>query len=536
MSESSTRRRVGLIAVAITVMASTGALAQAPVTAPPMLPAAAPGLPPIPRPPLDTLESAVATQLRVAQESFHALATRDSPTSDLMEAYGVLGQLYHAYELFDSAEASYRSAAYLGPRDHRWRHLLGRLYEQQGRLEDAETELVVARAVQPDYSASAVRLGLVRVQLGKLAEARRAFTAALEIATDPAIDAGLGEAALAERRYADAISHLSSALERAPGATRLHYPLAMAYRGLGSLEEARAHLARRGESGVAPRDPLVEGLRRLLRGERVNMIQGQLAFAAGQFHAAAAAFAAAVAAAPDSVRAYVDLGAALAQSGEVEGGIEALRTAVSLDPANATGHFNLGVLLAGRGDAAAITHFESTLALRPDDSEARRALVAALLASGRDGEAEAHLTRVVDGRGLDEAALMQLVELQARQGRYREALERLDRAYTRWPTYERLGRGLARLLAASPDATIRDGERALKIANVLYNARPVVSHGEVMALALAELGRCAEAVDWQRRLVAAAERAGQPETVAELTPALSRYAAGPPCRPPTEPR
>lgn len=380
-----------------------------------------------------------------------------------------------------------------------------------------------------------MRLGSVLLQRGKLAEARTAFTSALARAPDPAAQAGLGETALAERHFKEAIIHLRAALEKAPEATRLHYSLAMAYRGLGDLDQARRHLEQRGTPGLRPVDPVVDQIAALLRGERVHRLEGQLAYAAGQFEAAAAAFSSAVDAAPESARAHTDLGAALAGLGDADGAIAALEAAVRLDDSSLAGHFNLGVLLAGRNDqAAAIPHFERVLAERDNDLEVRRQLAGALLAVGRLADAEGHLQEVVYADPDDEASLMRLVELQVGQRRYRDALERLERAESESPGRERVRNALARLLAAAPDQSLRDGARALEIGSALYAARPTVAHGETVALALAEVGRCGDAAELQRTLVATAERAGATETVEALTSAVGPYERGTPCRPPSD--
>ena len=54
--------------------------------------------------------------------------------------------------------------------------------------------------------------------------------------------AGLGEIALREGRFNEAVDHLEAALERAPNAAQVYYSLGMAYRGQGRLEQARAQL------------------------------------------------------------------------------------------------------------------------------------------------------------------------------------------------------------------------------------------------------------------------------------------------------
>ena len=88
---------------------------------------------------------------------------------------------------------------------------------------------------------------------------------------------------------------------------------------------------------------------------------------------------------------------------------------------------------------------------------------------------------------------------------------------------------LARMLAACPDAKLRDGPRALQLAMKAYNTKGVVAHGETVALALAELGRCGEAAEWQNRLVTAAARAKDSTLAAQLKQKLNRYQNGVPC-------
>ena len=100
---------------------------------------------------------------------------------------------------------------------------------------------VAARRASPADRAATVRLGQVYLGLNQLRNAREQFDEAA--AVFPALaQHGLGDVALRERRFADAVTHFRSALDRVPQATSIHYQLAMAYRGLGRLDEARSHL------------------------------------------------------------------------------------------------------------------------------------------------------------------------------------------------------------------------------------------------------------------------------------------------------
>ena len=294
------------------------------------------GLDPVPFPSLDGLEPAVAAQLVEARAAFaRAAADASASRGDLGAAYGELARLFHAYELFASAEPAYRNAARLQPSQASWPHLLGYLYQQTGRFEPAAERLAAALRLRPENRAAAMRLADVSLELNRLVDARERYTGLLDV-FPAAARRGLGEVSLRERRYREAVEHFTLALERAPQAGAVRYSLAMAYRGLGRLDEARAQLERRGPGTVTAADPIVDALVLLIRGERLLVIQGSRAYAAGRFDDAIAAFERALAVAPASVPARVNLASAFLQRGDVARGVEQLRAAFAQAPADLT--------------------------------------------------------------------------------------------------------------------------------------------------------------------------------------------------------
>jgi len=90
------------------------------------------------------------------------------------------------------------------------------------------------------------------------------------------------------------------------------------------------------------------------------------------------------------------------------------------------------------------------------------------------------------------------------------------------------------LLVCSPQYDLRDGARALELARLAYQATGLVNHGAIVAMALAELGRCSEAAEWQRQMITAAERDQRSDLVAKLKADLRRYENARPCRPRSE--
>ncbi len=451
-----------------------------------------PGLDAVPAPRLEDLEPAVADQLRDALAAFTATAARTGLSRPaLAQAYGELARVFHAYEFFDAAEPAYANAVRLASAAGPWLHLWGYLLQQTGRLEAAADRLYAAVRARPDDRAAIVRLGDVYVGLGRLRDAREQFEQVSS--TFPAAASnGLGEVALREGHYREAIEHFEAALGRMPQATAVHYSLAMAYRGLGRLDEARAHLERRGPGVVIVADPLVDDLRTLVRGERLLVIHGRRAYEAGQFQEAAALLRRAVEAAPDSVPARLTLGLSLAQLGDGDG---------------------------------ALVHLRAAFARAPGDGAVGGALIGALVRFERADEAIAVLGQVRTAVPDDEQTLLGLVLLLAHRARYREAVALLEDGYRRFPERVLTATTLARLLSSSPDPQVRDGRRALELATAVYAVSTTGADAETVALALAEAGRCGEALDWIRRAVAQSRTAGDGAETARLTAEVPRYEA-----------
>jgi tetratricopeptide (TPR) repeat protein len=485
-------------------------------------------------PDLKTLEADVREQLQSLQNSVVAASTdRGLADEKLCEAYGSLGRGYHTYSLLPQAEECYRNAHQLSPEDFRWSYLLATILQADGRAEEAATYYKLAFKQRPDYQPAAVNLGNIYLRQNRLDEARASFQEALKIDSNcGACRYGLGQAALSAKDYKQAVEYLEQALKETPQANRIHYALAMAYRGLGDLERARTHLAQQGPVGIRVSDPLIDGLRQLIHGDRLHVIQGRKALDAGRYSEAADEFRKAIAANPNGIPARVNLGAALAQMDDVAGAIEQYQQALKIDPTNATAHYNLGFLLSKqKRHEPAIIHFQAVLALNPSDNESRFALAQELEKAQRSDEAMAEYSRIIQSDTANEDATLELVRLMLNRRQHRLALETLEKAHTLSPEKGRTAILLAYLLAANPQYDLRDGARALELAQLVYRATDLVNHGAIVAMALAEIGRCSEAAELQRRLIAAAERDQRPDIVVKLKTDLRRYESANPCRP-----
>jgi tetratricopeptide (TPR) repeat protein len=341
-------------------------------------------------PDLTNLEKSVREQVTELQDSLAAASKNPAtPETALAEAYGKLGQIYHAYSLIEPAHDCYLNASLLAPKDFRWTYLVAKLDQQSGSFGDAIRRFSIARSLRPDYVAVPVNLGNIFLELNRLDEAKASFNAALELdKNDAAAHYGLGQVALSSRSYAEAIRHFEATLAQAPSANRVHYSLAMAYRGLGDMEKVKTHLAQQGSVGVRVADPLVDALQNLIEGERLPLARGKVAFEAKRYAEAAEEFRKAVAAKPDSVVARINLGVTLSQLGDVQGATEQFEEALRIEPGKVNAHYNLAILLAGQNQhEKAIAHLQSALAIDPNDMSVGSLLGSELVKAGRCREA-----------------------------------------------------------------------------------------------------------------------------------------------------
>ncbi|HEY6659613.1 MAG TPA: tetratricopeptide repeat protein, partial [Pyrinomonadaceae bacterium] len=327
------------------------------------------------------------------------------------------------------------NASRLAPKDFRWIYLLAKLDQQDGNVDEAIRHFQIAGSLRPEFVAVPVNLGNIYLELNRLEDAKASFVTALEIdKNSAAANYGLGQVALSKRSYAEAINYFQKALELAPGANRIHYSLAMAYRGLREPEKAKMHLAQQGPVGVRVADPLVDGLEQLVNGARVHLIRGKLAFEAKRYAEAATEFRLAASASPDSVPAHVNLGAALTQTSDLKGAMDQFETTLRIDPNNTTAHYNLGVLLARENKhQQAITHLQAVSEINPNDFAARFLLAQQLVKATRLEEALIEFSRIAEADPDKEEALLERVRLLQWKNQHKEALAALENGYARYP-------------------------------------------------------------------------------------------------------
>lgn len=488
----------------------------------------------VPLPDFSDLEPEVRDQLTLIEAQVRALAANgEFKAVEMALAYGELGKRFATYDLFDTARSCFLNAIRLDSDDHRWPHYLGYLEEREGNLESAVEQFEQVLTLRPSYRPARVRLARIFLIQDRLLESEIHFKRALESPwPSPAATAGLGQIALARREYAKALEFFEVALSELPAADSLHYPMALAYRGLEDSGRAREHLERVGKVTVGVDDPLIDELTRLAVGANFYLLRGIRAFNAGHYPDAIEEFRKATNADVDNARALVNLGSALAKAGEIDDAIAEFDNALRIDPMSFMARSNLGILLTAKGrHAEALLHLERAVEIDPQDEETLTTLAEVQLRTGSLGEAERRFAEALRITATSERALVGHGGVRLKQGRFEEALRHLEAARQRLPQSSQLAYTLARLLAAAPDPLLRDGQRALRLAQAAYEATPAPLYAATVAMAFAELGRCEDALIWQKKAAVSAQSGKLDDLAAELWKRVSYYERGSPCRP-----
>jgi len=489
-----------------------------------------PELLPMPATDMSALEPAVRARISDAHADFERLAQGRPAAAPLADAYGELGMVYHAQDLTAPAEVAYTNAHRLAPRDKRWPYLLAHLYADASKLPQAMKTFEAVLAIDARDVPTQIYLGQLYFQNGELDKAQALFAKAL---TDKDARAaaltGLGKVALAQGRYREAAERLEEALKLWPNATRLRQPLAMAYRGLGDTAKAQAHLARHEPKGAEPglSDPIVDLMSSKVVVSRVLLRRGQRFGKEGRFDLAEKEFRAAVASDPANAEALANLGISLANLGRTEEAQARLVESLALDDSNALAQFSLAVVYDRQGlDAAAIERYLATIRRDPGNVQALVYLADAKLRSGSAAEAARYYRQALDKSADSPRIVLSLAMALIRAGRHAEARKVLETAYAQEPRNAELTNALARLLATAPQASVRDGPRALKMAKALFEATRSLTVGQTYAMAFAETGNFAEAVKLHQETIIGYQRSGSPVDQAFLQRNLRLYEQG----------
>jgi Flp pilus assembly protein TadD len=203
---------------------------------------------------------------------------------------------------------------------------------------------------------------------------------------------------------------------------------------------------------------------------------------------------------PDDAETHNNMGLALTQRGRRDEAIPHFEEALRIKPGLAAAHGNLGTLLQEKGELdAAARHYEKAIELRPDSPGIRFNLGILSLETGRLDAAVSHFRAAVDSDPQDAEAQYRLGSALHRKGQVTEALQQYRKALDLKPGYKEAHGDLivALLQSGQTSEVLREFERKLSsapddaqtlnnVAWLLSTATPASLRDGPRAVAMAE--------------------------------------------------
>jgi tetratricopeptide (TPR) repeat protein len=325
----------------------------------------------------------------------------------------------------------------------------------------------------------------------------------------------LGNALLQKGQVDEAILHYQEALDIRPTYQSAHYNLGNALLQKGQVDDAIVHYLDALE--IRPDD--VEA--------RINL--GTALLQKGAVDDALVDYQKAVETRPDFGQAHAALGNALMAKGQVDEAITQLQMALRINPGYAEGHFNLGNALLQKGKVdEALDQFQKSPQNKRNDPKTHNYLGLALFQQGRMDDAITHFQIAVQFKPDEREYHKNLGAALLQKGREEEAITQFREALQLGPDDPEALNNLAWLLAASPQAALRDGPKAVQLAqraNDLAGGKNAIFL-HTLAAALAEAGRFSEAVEMARQASRLTEAQSETGLTRVLQSEIRLYQAG----------
>jgi tetratricopeptide (TPR) repeat protein len=407
-----------------------------------------------------------------------------------IEAHAVanyfMGNAVLAQGKIDEAIIRYQKALKLWPDSADANAGVGNAFFQKGQIDQAIVQYQKALEIKSDSPKVYNNLGYCFLQKGQVDRAIVQFQKAIELRPDSAgFHNILGNALVQKKNIQDAIIEYKKALDLNPDFADACYNLGYCLLQQGRADEAVVQYQKAVK--IAPDS------------EFYHNALGNVFFQRGQLDQAIVEYQKVLEIKPGLAETYNNLGDCYLQKGRVDDAITQYQKALEIKQDLPAAHANLGFcfLRKGRVDEA-IVQYQKAIELQPNFPEAYNNLGNAFRLKG-------------NGTGAVAA--------------YQNALE-LQPDFTLPRTH------LAWMLATWPDASIRNGNKAVILAekaNQLTGGRkPDVLR--VLAAAYAEAGRFAEAVSTGQKALAVATTQSDAAQIKELQIELGLYQNHSPCR------
>lgn len=437
------------------------------------------------------------------------LQSTNTDTKQLAAAYGKLGNFYLTHNLYTSADTCYQNALQLAPEHFPWKYYSAYLAQENGNMQAALSRFQQAIKLDPTYLPAQYRLAQVYLDLNILDEAHTLFNSLLN---DPEFEAaahnGLGQVLVMKQDYINAAEHFTQALELAPEATSIHYPLAMSLRSAGKTQLAKQHLQLYGKHEIVINDPLVAALEALKDPANRHFTAAMSAVIRKNLDKATTEFESGLEYDPENTSARTSYARVLYLNNNSEKARQQLEQVIVQDPDKPLALFLLAILDDESGnDKKAEKLYQHVLTLDPTHEGAHFFLGNHYLHNKNYSSAARHYAMVTRHNEKNVSAyIFQLVAMMGNGASDKELLTVAQQITARAPNLYTIKRIQILLLALSQEEDVHDSELALKLAKQIYKTGQYPVNLELVALSTASTGDYALATDHMRKAIAGEEQ------------------------------
>ena len=473
---------------------------------------------------ISPLKSDEQTAINEKRTQLGELLSTDTDTRLLASEYGKLGNLYLTHDLFTSADACYDNAILLHPGHFPWLYYSGYLAQVNGNLEAALKRYKQATELDPEYLPARYRLAQVHLDLNHTDEAFALYGSLLnEPEYRAAAHYGLGQVSSMKQDYPGAIDHFSSALELAPEASQIHYPLALALRANGQKEKAKQHLQQLGKREITINDPLVESLEALKNPASRHFVSAMSAVLKKEYSNAVSNFQKGLEFDPDNSAARTSYARVLYLTNNRSEARTQLETVITSDPDKTLAIFLLA-LLEDEADnkEKAAELYKRVIQINPKHEGAHFYLGNYYLAKTdyKNAIRQYQAVTAVNEKNTPAQAL-RLVAMMGNGNSDRELLDLSRKIIQRAPNALAIQRIQILLLATSDDANVRNARKALEKAEIFYKKQPFPVNLELVALSLASAGQFDAAAEQLRKAIEAEQQYSKSKNILRMKENLS---------------
>jgi tetratricopeptide (TPR) repeat protein len=462
----------------------------------------------VPTPDMARLSASQAEDLRQTRADFDKTKPALAGES-LAEAYAMLGAVYAGQRFYDAAEVALEDAVLLAPKDGRWVYAQGVLASAQKRNAVAQNYFDLAFGLNQEYLPIRVAVARSKFDNGDFNGARTLLDDYVAKHDDQAVPyAILGEIALRQKRYPDAIAQTERALALDANATRLYATLADAQAGAGDAKAAAQSRAKAGNGEPVLADPLGQGLlgqapsgaaAAVINPQAKDVDAAALALAARQYAAARQHLDNALKRDPNNATLLALYARVEAAAGNLIAAKSRAAAAIAADSNNALAHLSQGVALEmAADDGGAQRAYEQAIRADAKLAEPRLLLGALLMRTGRSDAAIAQFRALVQLDFGNHEGWTRLAAADVVTGKCAAALRDVSDVLAKDADNPFLLQLFVRLASTCPAASADQKRGALQYGAKLYRENATAPVGEAYALALAANGKWDDAVKTQQ--------------------------------------